>query len=356
MSKRIGLSLVALVAASPLLVARQTEDTKSPALAVGMPAPPLAVEKWVKGEPIAKFEKGKVYLVEFWATWCGPCIAMMPHLSALQEEYGDKGLRIIGTNIWEREYDAKTYSKVEQFVTDQADRMAYSVAYDGSSKRMDASYMKAAGRKGIPSAFIVDRKGTVAWIGHPGTVDYALSEVVAGTWDLEKGPEREKKVLAQLESIRAKLAGDPARAQSEFEAFATAYPAVAKHQDALELDLLKANGHWDKAYAILSKQVDAAIASKDAMTLNMIAWDIVDPAANVAKRDLELALRAALQANELTGSRDGAILDTVARCYAWKGDLKKAIELQTKAVENAEGPMKAELQKALDEYKAKSAQ
>ncbi|MEM1422742.1 MAG: TlpA disulfide reductase family protein, partial [Planctomycetota bacterium] len=71
-------------------------------LTVGDPAPALTVGQWLKGEPVDAFENGHVYVVEFWATWCGPCIAGMPHLSEVQKEYGDR-VTVIGVNIWERE-------------------------------------------------------------------------------------------------------------------------------------------------------------------------------------------------------------------------------------------------------------
>ncbi len=68
---------------------------------IGDPAPELKVQSWVKGDPIKGYDRGKVYVVELWATWCAPCIETIPHLTQLQHDYKDKGLRVIGVSIWE---------------------------------------------------------------------------------------------------------------------------------------------------------------------------------------------------------------------------------------------------------------
>ena len=98
--------------------------------------------------------------------------------------------------------------------------------------------------------------------------------------------------------------------------------------------------------------VDKAIADKDSSALNGIAWTIVDPEGKVEKKDLDLALKAAMKADELMKHEDPAVMDTLARVYFLKGDVDKAVEIETKAVEAAKGQMKSELQQALDEFKA----
>src|SRR5579883_3528530 len=56
-------------------------------LKVGDPAPALKATRWLQGTEVSAFAPRKLYVVEFWATWCGPCVVMMPHLSQLQSEY-----------------------------------------------------------------------------------------------------------------------------------------------------------------------------------------------------------------------------------------------------------------------------
>lgn len=135
-------------------------EKKKKTLGVGDPAPALTVNKWVKGEPVASLEKGKAYVVEFWATWCPPCRKAIPHLSELQKKRTD--ITFIGVAASER----SGLSTVEKFVTDQGDKMSYRVAFADDNKAI-TDWMTAAGQDGIPTAFVVDAEGKIAWIGSP---------------------------------------------------------------------------------------------------------------------------------------------------------------------------------------------
>lgn len=155
-------------------------------LGLGDPAPELRVSTWVKGGPVESLDPAKTYVVECWATWCGPCRTTIPHLTEMARQFPD--VTFIGMNVWER--DPKADEKVAKFVADMGAKMDYSVAMDTADQFMAKNWMEAAGQKGIPAAFLVD-KGQVVWIGHPmGGLKEALGEVAAGTFDVEKAKKR----------------------------------------------------------------------------------------------------------------------------------------------------------------------
>jgi thiol-disulfide isomerase/thioredoxin len=166
--------MLSLLAAAPLALAPLQDVTLKP----GDPAPALHVAQWIKGDAVPAFEQGKVYVVEFWATWCGPCIASMPHLSELQERYADKGLTIIGMSSVD---SRNTLEQVQKMVAEKGDGMGYTVAWDDARKTNEA-YMQAAGRNGIPCSFLIDGAGKLAYVGHPMWLEMPLEGLFAGTW------------------------------------------------------------------------------------------------------------------------------------------------------------------------------
>ncbi len=103
----------ALIAACLVALCRAADEPKEdgvkPELAIGDSAPGLQVQEFVKGEPVKQFEKGKIYVVEFWATWCGPCRESIPHLSKLQQE--NKNVTFVGVSVDEQTDEVSRSSK-----------------------------------------------------------------------------------------------------------------------------------------------------------------------------------------------------------------------------------------------------
>src|SRR5438874_477646 len=167
-----------------IAVTTHAQNDQSPSLNIGDPAPALRVREWIKGTPVQRFEKGTVYVVEFWATWCKPCKAAMPHLSALAGEYKDR-VTILGIDI----YEQKTTSpeKVKAFVDSMGQRMDYHVAAEDSNF-MVAGWLDASGEQimGIPRTFVVNAEGRLAWIGHPKDLGEVLRKIVNNDWDIKE--------------------------------------------------------------------------------------------------------------------------------------------------------------------------
>jgi thiol-disulfide isomerase/thioredoxin len=200
-------------------------------LGIGDPAPLIKTSKWMKGMPVT-IENGKIYVIEFWATWCAPCIAGMPHLSELAEKYKGK-VTVAGISIMER--GQNTLPKVERFVDSMGSRMNYNVAAD-ENNFMRENWLQASGERGIPCAFIVDRKGRIAWIGLPKNMDPVLPGVLDNSWDIEKeiAIRAEKKRLNTIDSydVVTKLnpfmgnPGNPVGALTEIEKILAENPGL----------------------------------------------------------------------------------------------------------------------------------
>ncbi len=315
-------------------------------LSIGDASPGLQIAKWVKGSPINEPLQGKVHVVEFWATWCGPCRVGMPHISTLQSEYGDE-VAFIGVT---REDEAKVVSFLESESPDGRtweEVIQYRLAIDDRDWT-NTAYMRAASQNGIPCAFVVGRDGVVEWIGHPASIDQPLKQIVDGKWDREAAmvafqkEQRLKEISTKLAALtRAKDWSGALELLEQMESEVGTSPRLMQ----TKLSILELAGRSDEASAVRAQIVETAW--DDAKTLNQIAWSTVT---RPDSPDLELALKAAERASELQENKDATVLDTVARVYYEMGKLDEAIKWQRLAVENNQGV--GEINAALEKYLA----
>lgn len=292
------------------------------AIELGDAAPPLKVKEWVKGSPVdLKDGRGRnVYVIEFWATWCGPCIRGMPHLTKLQKQYADKGLVVVGVTSKDPRQDLED---VRRFVKNMGDRLGYTIAFD-DGEATDKAYMEAFRKEGIPQCFVVDKEGRIVWEGHPMFgLDAVLEAIFSGPYDVKKLREVGEKAS---EAVMRRLQEQAEIVESYFKLVSGAANAEGAREAG------------EKAFKAIRD---------DAMMLNDFAWTILTDE-DVQTRDLELALRAAKAAMELSEGRDANIVDTYARALFDTGKVKEAVEQQKKAVELSGG--RAEFKEALERY------
>ena len=196
-------------------------------LTVGDTAPTLDIEHWLQNgngffKPVKTFQEDNVYVVEFWATWCGPCKISMPMLAELQNKYRGDKVQIIGVS----NEPVETIERMMDQEHGQVDKTfreitsAYSLATDPDNSVSD-DYMLAAGQDGIPTAFIVGKTGKIEWIGSPFEMEGPLSQVVDGTWD-QATFKKQFDAIQQLEIDQATIASFEQRGEIDKAiAFAT---------------------------------------------------------------------------------------------------------------------------------------
>jgi thiol-disulfide isomerase/thioredoxin len=139
---------------------------------------------------VAHFEKGKVYVLDFWATWCGGCIASFHHISTIADKYKGR-VSFTSVDTYEEFEDLKgkdPSSAIKDFLnTPPGEKLTLPVCVDGPTRGMWDAWIKTIRRNGLPTTYVIDQEGKIAWVDvNLDHLDWVLSQVLAKTWDRDK--------------------------------------------------------------------------------------------------------------------------------------------------------------------------
>jgi thiol-disulfide isomerase/thioredoxin len=338
----LSASLVALAVSTGVADdPKPATDSKGPAkkakpgvsLQVGDPAPALKASKWLQGQAVKKFERGQIYVVEFWATWCGWCIIMMPHTAELQTQYKNKGVTFI---YYSAKDPQNTEEQVAAFVKRRGPKLRSTFAYGDDRTTYDA-WVTAAGRSGLPCVFVVDRVGRIAYIGHPMFLGVVLPRVVAGATPRAISAEAAR-IWEEFGAVSKALAGPNPRVGLEALAeFEKKYPALADTPPLVraKLSYLPKVGKPDQAKKVAEAVVARAIEQHNPSSLMQVAALLRLGDGKKSKELLAVAVKAAEAAVRVAGDRDARALIDLASTYFAAGDKARAREFGKKAVKAA---------------------
>lgn len=305
-----------LALSSAAAFAQKTGDSVTPEA--------LGKIEWVRGEAPKAWEPGKVYILECWATWCGPCVAAIPHVDALYDKYHEKGLNVIGVNVWE---DGK--DKVEKFLKDKGDGMSYPVAYTGKGGAFENEWLKPADVKGIPHAFIV-KDGKVVLMTHPMQLTEATIEgLLAGgdaqekvLGDIKKKQEAQEKMGSVMQDFQKASRAKDIPGMEKALADLTELDADGPYVPVLKLEVAFAKEDWTAAQAVIEGMKD------DSNKLMVMATAARNAMKDTAPAGFRKVVADGLQ-KSMEGNKQVTLMVTLSRLQ-WALDDKDAAKATAK--------------------------
>jgi thiol-disulfide isomerase/thioredoxin len=333
---------VSAIAALALLVQAPHPDLK---LAPGDKAPKLTTTAWFNGAPESEFKKGHVYVLDFWAIWCGPCRDIFPKLTALQKEYEGK-VTFIGMDVWE-----DNPSDIPEFLKKNEKEIGYKVATDvvkpipaeiknkplfaQQNGQTSIDWMVASGSYSIPTLFIVDGEGKIAWIGEFEGLKPALDAVLAKTWDLQSHrasfvTQRNKELTARplQQQLNSQING-----KKWEEALGTADKLIELGDQSLYgfkfqtllMELRKKDDAVKLANWTLANVTESTAFGQMAYVLSTM-FETPTPA------DLDLALKLGMKAEETANPKRPGPRASIATVYEKQGNKQMAMDWLNKAI------------------------
>jgi len=291
-------------------------------LMIGDKAPELKIEQWLKKGGFKLFEKGKVYLVDMWATWCVPCIAGMPHMSDLQKKYAAKGFEVIG--ITSDDKYGNSFENAREFVSKKDSLMNYNVAWVPASAKDSQqgiwlhSWMQQAGFGNLPTSFLIDRNGEIVYMGDPATIDKTVEEVIDGHY-----------TISQL--------------KEQFISGIEAENILRKFNQALKANQVDTAVSYGRR--LLSK-----FSYVRPNTYLITGWQVAHYQGTVDEPLLQIGFDAVARGMKQTNFTSPAFFDVIAALYAIKKDYLSAIIAEKAAISLSDGEMKKNNEKNLEKY------
>lgn len=316
-------------------------------LHIGDNAPELRYSKWIKGSPVKSYEKDRMYVLEFWATWCVPCKIAMPHLSELARKYKST-TTFIGVNSGEMT-GGKPYEtvvpEISKFVAAMGKDMDYDVIADDNDMFMGKQWFKASGQVTIPTTYLI-KEGKLIWIGHPDSLETVMLKAHFGTYDMaafkSKFEGRVDPVAAAFNRINLVMTPiyDLISAKKYTEALALIDKSMLENRSlssqlgSVKFDILIDHVNEKDALAFVREWTsvnssDRYIAGKNIADRNGLSKETYEFAAQIfeLKRKEPRALKPVMD-------------HLLAICYFKAGSINNAVLMEEEALEGAKAALK----------------
>ena len=147
-------------------------------------APEITIAKWIEQAPVKISElHGRVVLLDFWATWCGPCLASFPHLREWHEKYKGRGLVVLGLTRYYGRGEGHDMNAAEEFSYLERFKKQYNIPYGVAVTDTDNNHHNY-GVTAIPTAVLIDRQGVIRLMatgtggGNEGEIEAAIEKLI----------------------------------------------------------------------------------------------------------------------------------------------------------------------------------
>jgi hypothetical protein len=332
-------TIAALTCVATLFAAAQEPEK----LKVGSAMPSLENVQVMQGSKDGLAD-AKVVVVEFWATWCGPCVKAIPHINQIAKDNGWRGLQVLGVST----DSSEDKGKVDPFIKKMGSRMTYNVGWAGEG--ISRGWMEASGQKGIPTAFVCTN-GKIAWIGNPmdDGFETAIRKCLSGRFDPELSPKGEQYLEAGRNAAKKK---NWREASKHFDDCIALKPEI--FVDAMEAKYTMLADQQKDAAAAKSWAAEVAgkLSSSPVALAEFAVFVAQDP--RLQQHDLESA-QIMIEGAMASGGSKVDVLVCAARVAASSGKFDEAVDLQNKARRQATPEQKPFLKTDLDAYKQSQA-